>query len=667
MPTKIDEAFVELRARDAGLEASLKRVATRLDDLDRKGGQNLANLDAALQRVRRSVLTMATAWGAWRVGRGIVEAGMQVEAMRNRMVAATGDSRIAGEALQFVREEANRLGLDIRDAANGFSGFAAAALRSGLTLQQTQEIFSGVSEAAVSMRLPAEQVALVFKALEQMAGKGTVSMEELRGQLGDALPGAFEIAARAMGKTTAEFSKMVANGEVMASEFLPRFGEAVRRELGGSVDEASRGAQAAFNRMGNAFFELRSKMAESGFLDAITDSVNQLTEAMNDPDTVNGLKGFAAMLGDIVTAATKAASAIGGFFAEAERRKAALNAASEGKSLFTGVGRGVSLRMFDPMAVMEDAEHTRDLRERVLADFEAKQKAIAAARGPQVSPNAGYTLGSVSKPVAGSSESKAAEKAARMREQLSGQVDSLRYQFADPEQQAAMDVEKQQELLREALEAKAITEQEFRELGLQAEMEYHDALKEIRDKAREEELTALEGFLETRIRSQAELNSASLAEQGASFGRSIDQAAKHNQVFFALEKARAMAAALISARESVVHAYNFGSRIGGPPLGAVFAGVAAAAQAANIAAIASTSYRSGGSGVSSAGGGGGGVSDMQGEGGGGYSANAPGKSVYITLNGNDAALFTKNQIRQLLDGINDAIGDGSQLKIAVAA
>lgn len=665
MPIKLDELVVELKASDKGFDSSFAKAQRNLSKFQKQVEKDTEGIQNSLNRLQRQLLVLGTAYAAFRVGKGIIDAGVQVEAMRNRMLAATGDARIAGQALEFVREEANRLGLDIRAASNGFAGFSASALRAGLTFQQTKEIFTGVSEAATSMRLPAEQTALVFKALEQIAGKGTVSMEELRGQLGDALPGAFEIAAKAMGKSTSEFSKMVANGEVMSADFLPRFGAAIRKELGGSVEEASKGAQAAFNRLGNAFFELQAKLAASGMLDAVVNSVHDLSAALNDPATVEGLKGFASLLGDIAGAAVKAAIAVGGLYSTAQQRKADLLAATEGQSLFVPNGpRGFRFNKMDPQAALADAASTRSLRERVLADFEAKQKAIAAARAGSPSSDS-YTLGSISRPTENSGQQRAQEKAQRLREQLAGQADSLRYQFAGPEQQAAMDVEKQQETLRDALEAKAITEQEFRDLSLQAEVAYQEQLKEVRDKAREDEQSAFKGFLGIRYKSEQELRNATIQEQAKSFQQSISQAAQHNRIFFALEKARAIASALISARESVVHAYNFGSRLGGPPLGAAFAGIAAAAQAANIAAIASTSFNGGGGNVSSSGTGGSAPETGGSESGG--TAAAPAKSVYITLNGDDATFYSKNQIRKLLEGINDALGDGSQLKVAVSA
>ena len=59
-------------------------------------------------------------------------------------------------------------------------------------------------------------------ALAQMASKGTVQAEELRGQLGERLPGAFKIAAAAMGVTQAELvSLRVQYYPAVRVEFYP--------------------------------------------------------------------------------------------------------------------------------------------------------------------------------------------------------------------------------------------------------------------------------------------------------------------------------------------------------------------------------------------------------------------------------------------------------------
>ncbi len=242
------------------------RVIINIDSNAQKVTGEFNALDAALNKTKTdskafslSANAVKNALGALGItyttsqvlnlGKSLINTSMDFQALTNRMNAAAGNKSIGADSLAYIREQADRLGLEFRTTADSFAGFEAAALRSGLTLEQTKQIFTDVSTAATSMQLSTEKVQLVFKALEQISGKGTVSMEELRQQLGDSLPGAFEIAAQSMGMTTKAFYDAVANGEVLSSEFLPKFAKAIREQLGGSAEEASTQLRASLNRL----------------------------------------------------------------------------------------------------------------------------------------------------------------------------------------------------------------------------------------------------------------------------------------------------------------------------------------------------------------------------------------------------------------------------------
>lgn len=242
------------------------RVIINIDSNAQKAAQDFNALDRAVKKTDTdtkafsgSANVLKNALGAIGVGyvtsqltslgKSAVNTSMDFQALTNRMNAAAGNKSIGADSLAYIREQADRLGLEFRTTADSFAGFEAAALRSGLTLEQTKQIFTDVSTAATSMQLSTDRVQLVFKALEQISGKGTVSMEELRQQLGDSLPGAFEIAAQSMGMTTKAFYDAVANGEVLSSEFLPKFARAIKEQLGGSAEEASTQLRASLNRL----------------------------------------------------------------------------------------------------------------------------------------------------------------------------------------------------------------------------------------------------------------------------------------------------------------------------------------------------------------------------------------------------------------------------------
>jgi len=125
---------------------------------------------------------------------------------------------------------------------------------------------------------------------------------------------------------------------------------------------------------------------------------------------------------------------------------------------------------------------------------------------------------------------------------------------------------------------------------------------------------------------------------------------------FEIQKALGIARAVVSGAESITHSFNAGTAIGGPPLGFAFAGIAAAATAAQIAALASTSYQS----KSVPASGGGATSAQQPV---APAAQAQSRTVNIVLPAGQR-LFSDMQIEQLIRELNDKAGDGLTIQTA---
>jgi len=156
--------------------------------------------------------------------------------------------------LQFVRDNAFSMGLEIESASNAYKDIAAAAKGSAIANTEVQKVFIGVSKAATSLQLDSEKTGGALTALSQMISKGKVQAEELRGQLGERIPGAFQIAARAMNMTTGELDKFMSDGKLTAEKFIPAFANQLEKEFGKSAIEASKSFQAAENRFKNVSF-----------------------------------------------------------------------------------------------------------------------------------------------------------------------------------------------------------------------------------------------------------------------------------------------------------------------------------------------------------------------------------------------------------------------------
>ena len=270
---KIGDESGKTERKARGLGAAFRRMGRDLKTGISSfviGGGILGAIQGALSGLSRGLQNM---------GRHIVDSGLRFETWNQRLLAAAGTADGAADAMTFLRRETDRLGLDLGASAHAFSGFAAAARGTALQGQAARDIFSGVAEAAAVMGLSAADAQGVFLALEQIVSKGTVSAEELRGQLGERLPGAFQAAARALGVTTSELDGMLRRGEVLAEDLLPLLAAELSETFGDALPDATASARSEFARLRNALLELGAAAAESGLLDWLGDVAGRAADA----------------------------------------------------------------------------------------------------------------------------------------------------------------------------------------------------------------------------------------------------------------------------------------------------------------------------------------------------------------------------------------------------
>jgi len=77
-------------------------------------------------------------------------------------------------------------------SAEAFARLSASASAMGVTLAQQEQLFDSFAKASTVLHLSADDSQRALLALEQMFSKGKIQAQELRLQLGQAIPGAAE-------------------------------------------------------------------------------------------------------------------------------------------------------------------------------------------------------------------------------------------------------------------------------------------------------------------------------------------------------------------------------------------------------------------------------------------------------------------------------------------
>lgn len=224
------------------------------------------------------------------------------------------DGKGAGaKTLNVLRGVASRTGTSLKVLTQTYTGFRVASESAGVSAEATTKIVEGFSKGLRATGAGAERTKKAFLALEQMFSKGTVSSEELRRQLGDALPGAFTKAAKSIGVTTKELNNLLKQGKVMAKELVPAMAAVLDQDFGSVVAKQLKTAIGQMTLFDNAITELQNSAGEGG-LGGVMQGVAKGLEVINQALSSMSLDVFVRALGDVMGVMIAfTTGAIGGF------------------------------------------------------------------------------------------------------------------------------------------------------------------------------------------------------------------------------------------------------------------------------------------------------------------------------------------------------------------
>lgn len=287
--------------------AKLKAEVDRLAEAKRRATTVTGGLRNAFYGLQAVLATL----GLRALIQDAVGVALALDRAQKSMNAAAGSQAAGAQEMAFVRAESERLGLVLTQTAQAYGGLAASARGTALAGQAARDIFSAVAEAGTVLGLSADTMSGALLSLQQMISKGTVQAEELRGQLSERIPGAFQIAARAMGMTTAELGKALEGGKVMASDLLPKLAAELRKTFGPALVDSLHGFQQNLNRAKNDLNELKASLGR-GFLEGFLAEFSGLRRTLTDPE----LKQSARDLGESIGSALRNAASVAAFLAD---------------------------------------------------------------------------------------------------------------------------------------------------------------------------------------------------------------------------------------------------------------------------------------------------------------------------------------------------------------
>ncbi|MGM4523089.1 tape measure protein [Salmonella sp. NW177] len=275
--SKFNEKLAQLNAsvREAIAKAR-GHTSTSKNNHSENASNSLDVLATSAIKAGTAIYSFQTALEAYKK---IMEVGLKKEASQRAAQFVLGDEG-AKRATEFVKNLADSSGVDQIETLSSFAKFSAGA--GDMNTDQKESLFSNVIGTSRLMGLSTDEINGILKAFEQMASKGKIQAEELRGQLGDRMAGAFQLFARSLGMTTEQLDAAMKNGKVLSKDVLPK----VSAEMGRMIDKAGgwekiiNSTQTQLGRLSNSWNNNLALMFD-GSQEGLVDFTRSLTNLLN--------------------------------------------------------------------------------------------------------------------------------------------------------------------------------------------------------------------------------------------------------------------------------------------------------------------------------------------------------------------------------------------------
>ncbi|EEV0147929.1 tape measure protein [Escherichia coli] len=278
-----NQKMARLRAEMKMATAEAGKFQSRLDKLASgasKVHDNLGKINSTLGKI--AIGLTAAGWGVQRAVSGAMGSLADRNSAYFGLMAQNKDDKAkTDQQMAFIKNTAYTYGMDEREMQGGYMRFAAATP----TMKESdkQALFEAMAIKGRSVGATGEQQNRALVAVQQMASKGKVMAEELRGQLSEAFAGSqqdFQQATIDAGiiKNTQEFDKALKDGKITLDKLLPSlvkiWGAAKETK---AFAESMKQPEVAMQRMKNSFNELAIQFM--GVVDP-ADGVISLSESL---------------------------------------------------------------------------------------------------------------------------------------------------------------------------------------------------------------------------------------------------------------------------------------------------------------------------------------------------------------------------------------------------
>ncbi|MFZ3044332.1 MAG: tape measure protein, partial [Desulfatirhabdiaceae bacterium] len=224
-----------------------------------------------------SSLTSSLASGAAAIVTAFTGINSTIEQTIVMLENATGSAESGKEAFAYIVDLAQKAPYSIAVLTDSFVKLRTAGI------QDTERVLESLVDSVAAFGGTDEQLKLVTIAMQQMAGKGVISMEELRRQFAEQVPTAIRAMASELDMSILEMTKKIAKGQLSSDLGIPALVEGLEKLHTGSAAKRMETFQGSIAHARNEWILLLKDIGDgNGSFKSISNMINSVANSMKE-------------------------------------------------------------------------------------------------------------------------------------------------------------------------------------------------------------------------------------------------------------------------------------------------------------------------------------------------------------------------------------------------
>lgn len=212
-------------------------------------------------------------------GKQLLETTDKFRRMEIALTSLTGSVTFAKNAFKRLVDLSRETPFTLEAMTDSFVRLKSTGVK------DTERVLRGIVNAVSAFGGTEQDIKLVALAFQQMAGKGVVSMEELRRQLGERVPTAMRILARELDLTLPQLFSKVEKGALDSFEAIEALTRGFEKDFGGAAERMLNTWSGSTAKLVTSWQLFMRTLGEAGALDAAISTVNDLAFSLDNLTT----------------------------------------------------------------------------------------------------------------------------------------------------------------------------------------------------------------------------------------------------------------------------------------------------------------------------------------------------------------------------------------------